>query len=112
MISDFISADFSQPLKVVSKRHDVVAIRLFDDLEQEIPDLGIMQLSDKETGKQIWVDTSSKEFKNNYMNLYNDRLSNLNSLLQKNKIDKIDLNTKSSYIAPLRQFFKMREKRK
>lgn len=112
LISDFISADFSQPLKVVSKRHDVVAIRLFDDLEQEIPDLGIMQLLDKETGKQIWVDTSSREFKNNYMNLYSDRLSNLNSLLQKNKIDKIDLNTKSSYIAPLRQFFKMREKRK
>lgn len=112
LMSDFISPDFDNALKIASKRHDLIAVKLYDDREFHLPNIGLVNILDSETGKTIWVDTSDKKIIAKFEKERNDFKLKLENLLLKNKVDIINLKTDDSYIVPLRQFFKKREGRR
>ena len=111
VLSDFYNQDFAKPLKLLKKKHDVIAIRTNDTRETNIPDVGLIQLEDEETGEQLLVDTSDENFRKNYAKIMNEEEKRLNRIFNKNKIDTISINTDISYEFALRKFFKIRQTR-
>ncbi len=111
ILSDFYNQDFAKPLKILKRRHDVIAIKVSDPREAEIPDVGLIQLEDEETGEQLLVDTSDQSFRENYAKVVNEEEKRLNHLFNKNRIDVINISTDKSYELPLKRFFKIRERR-
>ena len=109
ILSDFYNQDFSKPLKILKRRHDVIAIKVNDAREAEIPDVGLIQLEDEETGEQLLVDTSDQGFRDNYARIVNKEEIRLRNLFNKNGVDVININTDSPYESPLRKFFRMRQ---
>jgi len=112
LLSDFMDKDFELALKIVSKKHDTVAIKIYDKSETEIPNLGLVQLRDFETDEYKWVDTSSKKFREEFKDWWTKTQIELEETLLKNKVDLISIRTDESYIAPLQKFFKKREGRR
>ena len=109
VISDFIdNSDYLKPLKMLRKRHDVIALRIIDPREKEIPDVGLIELEDEESGEQILVDTSDEEFRDSYSRLVAENDSHFLANMMKNKIDTISLLTDQDYSIPLKKFFKRR----
>jgi len=109
VVSDFFSDDFSKPLKVLKKKNDVIAVRIMDKREKEIPDIGYIELEDEETGEQILVDTSDESFRENYSKIIKENDKKLESMFRKYKIDFIEILTDESYEKPLKKFFKIRK---
>lgn len=109
ILSDFYNQDFSKPLKILKRRHDVIAIKVNDAREAEIPDVGLIQLEDEETGEQLLVDTSDRGFRDNYIRIVNKEEIRLRNLFNKSGVDVINISTDSPYESPLRKFFKMRQ---
>ena len=111
VISDFIDkSDYLKPLKILRKRHDVIALRIVDPREREIPNVGMIELEDEETGEQLLVDTSDEEFRNSYSRLIAENDSRFLTSMRKNKIDTISLLTDQRYAVSLRKFFKQRNR--
>ena len=112
VISDFIySGDFSHPLKVLRARHDVIAIKISDLREEKIPDVGLIELEDEETGEQILVNTSDPEFQRNYTDIVADSETKLTQQLRKQKIDFLKVRSDEEYAVPLKKFFRKRIRR-
>jgi len=109
VVSDFIGGEMGSALKGLRKRHDVIAINVRDDREGEIPDIGLIELEDEETGEQILVDTSSKEFRENYEKVVGEDLDGMRVMFRKLKIDCLDVGTSEDYVVLLRRFFRMRK---
>jgi len=108
IISDFYTSDFAQPLRILKRRHDVIALRIYDTREIEIPDVGLIQLEDEETGEQLLIDTSDKSFRQDYAEIMKREEAGLNHIFKKNKVDVISINTDMAYELPLKKFFKTR----
>jgi uncharacterized protein (DUF58 family) len=111
IISDFYSEDFLKPLSVLKNMHDVIAIRVGDNREKAMPDVGLIQLEDEETGEQILVDTSNKEFRKNYEVVMRKEGEKLDKIFKKHKVDTVNIVSDEPYQIPLRKFFKTRQKR-
>jgi uncharacterized protein (DUF58 family) len=111
VISDFMDTGFEDALKISSKKHDVVAIRLYDRREQEIPAVGLMRLFDAETGEVILIDSSKKSVGDNYSKWFRQKEENHKSIFRKSAVDSINIRTDQSYVQPLMNFFRIREKR-
>jgi len=111
VISDFIdNSEYLKPLKLLRKRHDVIALRIIDPREREIPDVGMIELEDEETGEQILVDTSDEEFRNSYSRLITENDTKFLTNMLKIKINTIPLLTDQDYSTSLKKFFKRRDK--
>ena len=111
VISDFIdNSEYLKPLKLLQKRHDVIALRIIDPREREIPDVGMIELEDEETGEQILVDTSDEEFRNSYSRLITENDAKFLTNMLKIKINTIPLLTDQDYSTSLKKFFKRRNK--
>ncbi len=111
LISDFADDNYEKILKIISRKHDFVSITINDPRENEIPKVGLIKLQDAETGEIRIIDTSNKEFQSNFMRFKNTIKKNRDEIFRKNKIDFIDVNTNESYIKPIVNFFRTREKR-
>jgi uncharacterized protein (DUF58 family) len=111
IVSDFFDEGFLNPLKILKNRHDVIALRIIDKREIEIPDIGFIELEDEETGEQILVDTSDDEFRMNYIELMKQREKHLVQSLHKIKIDIVSIFTDEAFEVPLRKFFNIRLRR-
>jgi uncharacterized protein (DUF58 family) len=111
IISDFFSEDFSKPLSILKNRHDIIGININDLREQQIPDIGYINLEDEETGEQVLVNTSDKDFRRKYSELIHDRNETISRLFKKLSIDVIPIKSDEAFEAPMRSFFRMREKR-
>ncbi|MDD3052909.1 MAG: DUF58 domain-containing protein [Endomicrobiia bacterium] len=109
LISDFQDKNFDKLLKVTSKKHDLVCVKISDPKEQEIPKKGIFTLEDAETGLCIDVDFSSKDIQNEYYKNFQEHNSYLNNIFKTSKSDVIDISTDKPYILELIKFFKNRE---
>jgi len=111
IISDFYDGDFKKSLSIVNKRHDVIAVTITDPREREVPDAGIVDIIDAETGEQFLIDTSNPALRQRYAEhtkrLHEERAR----LFQSIGVDYIDIRTDESYIKPLISFFRMREQR-
>ncbi|MBE6195565.1 MAG: DUF58 domain-containing protein [Rikenellaceae bacterium] len=113
MLSDFIDPEtdreeLSDALKIASGKHDLVAVRVVDPREQELPDVGIVELRDAETGEKCWVDTSSRAVRDHYAEAALRRLEQMDSLLKHNRIDVATIPTNGDYVVELIKLFKKR----
>ena len=112
LLSDFTSAPFSKPLKIASKKHDIVGVRIHDKRESEMPNIGLVPMQDMETDKLVYVDTSDKEIRLNYSKTRSQKIKELNKIFETNGVDLVQISTGEDYVKPLVNFFKRRGKRK
>lgn len=112
MISDFYDHDFSRPLMVAAKRHDVIALPMVDPVEEVFPDVGIITLQDPETGEQVEVNTSNRSFRARYQEEVERQKKNLFHLFGARRIDAVPIRTDEDYLPVLRSFFAHREQRR
>jgi uncharacterized protein (DUF58 family) len=112
IISDFMSGPFEDQLKIANKKHDVIALKLYDRHEEEFPDLGLIPMVDEETGELKWVNTSDKEVRNAYKMASLKRNGQLADAFKKSGVDYTSIGTHESYVKPLMTLFKKRESRR
>tara|TARA_B100001057_G_C22752054_1_gene912184 strand:+ start:520 stop:1395 length:876 start_codon:yes stop_codon:yes gene_type:complete len=112
MLSDYISPSFEKPLKIASKKHDIVALKISDQREIELPDLGLVPFKDAETGEVSLIDTSSKAIRDLFFKNQKNKNQELQKLFPKCGVDVINIYTGEDYVKPLINFFKNREKRR
>ncbi len=108
LLSDFIADDYKQTLKIASNRHDVTGIRVFDKHEEEIPNLGVVQMQDEETGEYMLVNTSSKIVRRNYNKFYHEKVTYFKDSFTKSGAGTIDCRVDESYVKKLLGYFKRR----
>ena len=112
IISDFISNyEFLNKLKLLCYKHDVILIHLYDPSEIQIADVGYLLFEDAETGEQILVNTSSKEFRDNYRKNIEKKEREMENKLKKLGIDRIKISSNEDFEIPLRKFFAIRLRR-
>ena len=111
VISDFIAPDFSKPLASASRRHDVVAVPVFDPGEQSLPDVGRILLEDAESGELIEIDTGSSSIRDGYRAAAVTRRRELEKLFAARRIDMVPLETNQDCVLALKAFFDRRERR-
>ncbi|MBQ8045133.1 MAG: DUF58 domain-containing protein [Bacteroidales bacterium] len=109
LISDFYDNNYEDALKIASKKHDIVAIRITDEKEKSLPDLGLVKIYDPETNKTLWIDTSSKDVRNDFEQSYNDHSRYVNETFRKYGIDNVEISTGQDYVKQLMKLFKQRE---
>ena len=113
LISDFMSQkSFEQELRIAANKHDLVALRITDRREMEIPKVGLVKFKDGETGQERWVDTSSRAWHDAYRKLIANESLALNRLFTMQGIDNTLIYTDEDYVKPLMQLFKKRESRR
>ncbi|MCB0444325.1 MAG: DUF58 domain-containing protein [Gelidibacter sp.] len=108
VLSDFIADNYKQTLKIAANKHDVTGIRVFDQREADIPNLGIVQMQDEETGELLLVNTSSKKVRNNYSKFYNEHVQYYKESFTKSGAGVIDCRVDESYVKKLLGYFKQR----
>lgn len=111
LISDFRDDGFDKALAVAGRRHDLIAVRIGDAREQELPQVGLLELEDPETGERVVVNTSSAGFQRAFRDLNEGRRTALDRVLRRSKVDLIDIETGRPYVKPLMRFFKDRMRR-
>ena len=111
ILSDFMDTNFDKSLKIARNKHDIVALRIHDDREEILPNVGLLKVEDAESGEMRWVDSSNKKVRTNYNNNYRVFEKELKQTLQSSGVDHIDIKTGKDYIKPLMNFFKNRGKR-
>ncbi len=111
IISDFIDTGFKDPLTIANNKHDVVAVRVYDERETELPKMGMVKMFNKETGKSLWVDTMNRSTRENYRKWWIKHEGELNSIFRKSGVDSTTIKTNEDYVKPLVNLFKIREAR-
>ncbi len=108
LISDFMVKDYEQTLKIASKRHDVTGIRVFDQREESIPNIGIVNMLDAETGESLLVDTTSKKVRMDYEKYYRENVNYFKDIFSKCGAGTISSRVDESYVTKLLGYFKAR----
>lgn len=111
MLSDFVDEGFDKKLGALSQKHETIALRVFDPVEESLPNVGKINLADPETGQLCTVDTSKESVRTAYNNLTAQRIESLKSTFSKYRIDHIDAATDVDYLPLLHQLFKKRANR-
>ena len=108
MISDFMSDDYEQTLKIASKKHDITGIRVYDFREEKIPNIGLVSMIDAETGKTELINTSSKKVRMNYEKYYQDKINYFKETFSKSGSGVVNTRVDESYVTKLLGYFKSR----
>lgn len=111
VISDFMDDSFEDALKIANRKHDVVALRIYDKREMELPDIGLIRVKEAETGALKWVDTSDSEVRKQYMVEAKRNELRLKDIFNRSGVDTANISTSESYVKPLMNLFKKRESR-
>ncbi len=111
LVSDFLSEGFYQALRIANNKHDVIAVKITDPRETGFDNVGLIELEDAETGEVLMVDTGSREFRREFAARADEDVSTLARGFQLIDLDFINIRTDQSYIVPLINFFKKRERR-
>ena len=111
ILSDFMDNNFDKSLKIARKKHDIIALRIHDEREEQLVDVGLIKLEDTETGDLKWVDTSSKNIRKEFRKNYLIFEENLKKTLQHSAVDHINIKTGKDYVKPLINFFKNRRRK-
>jgi len=111
IISDFIDQPFEQAIKIASGKHDIVAIRVYDKRETELPPVGMMEVFDKETMIRTWVDTSNLKVREKYKRWWKDHETALDGIFKRSGIDNASISTGQDFVKPLMKLFTLREMR-
>jgi uncharacterized protein (DUF58 family) len=109
ILSDFYVRDeFQQSLQICNRKHDVVAIQVYDQRARELPDVGLMKVVDAETGHEQYVDTGSKALRQAYHRYWNSRQSQLEETFNKSNVDHVSVATNEDFVKALMMLFKQR----
>ena len=113
VLSDFMDtadgrARFEDALKIASGKHDMVGIRVYDRREQQLPDVGILELKDAETGEKVWVDTASRAVREAYARNWEQTSALIDSSLKRCRVDNVEIATGEDYVTSLMKLFKRR----
>lgn len=108
LISDFISSDFEESVRIARKKHDLVSIWVYDIRETELPPVGLIKIRDAETGEEYWSDTSSRRVRENYRKAWKMKQEELHELFKKTGVDYVSVATGQDYVRPLISLFKHR----
>ncbi len=108
LLSDFISPNFDDAIRIASRKHDLIALQVYDPREVEIPPVGLIKLQDAETGAWKWVDTSDEMTRRAYKVWWQNRQQNLMQIFRKSGVDNASIRTNEDYIKPLINIFKKR----
>lgn len=114
VLSDFMDCDgvervrFEDPLKIASGKHDLVGIRIYDRREESLPDVGILELQDAETGEKVWVDTSSASTRKAYADHWTKTNTLIDHALSRARVDNVRIATDEDYVKSLMKLFKRR----
>lgn len=112
VISDFMSPAFEDELKIANKKHDIIALKLYDKHEEEFPDLGLIPVKDEETGEMLWVNTGDRAVRNAFKTEALKRNALLTETFRRTGVDFASVGTHESYVKPLMTLFKKREARR
>jgi uncharacterized protein (DUF58 family) len=110
VVSDFLSPEYAKPLRVATRRHDVIALTITDPRERELPSVGLVELEDAERGGTMLVDAGSRALRDWYRGREARRVAERTSLLRSCGVDEIGIATESDYVEPLIRFFRRRER--
>ncbi len=105
LLSDFLDTGYENDLKVIGKRHDVIGLKVYDKMDMQLPDVGLMQMQDSETAKTQWVDTSSAVVRNNYQQYFLNQTEICKKYFRKAGAELLHIRTDEDYIKILQQFF-------
>lgn len=109
LISDFIdSHDFSRPLSIAARKHDLIAVQVYDRRDASLPDVGMMRVADLETGADRWIDTSKKKVRRAYDRWWYDRQQAMTEAMQRSRVDIASVSTDEDYVKSLMALFRMR----
>jgi uncharacterized protein (DUF58 family) len=108
IISDFFVPDFEEALRIASNKHDIVALKVFDLVEQAIPNVGLIKVLDSETGTEKWIDTSSRTTRDSYEKWWLDHLDLIKNIFKRCGVDSAEFRTDLDYVKPLIKLFKNR----
>lgn len=108
VFSDFNDEGFAESLRMIAKKHDVIAVVVEDKAERTLPKMGLVDLRDAETGEVFTVDTSSKSFRESFEAEVKRRIERREAELRKAGVDRIDVSTNSDFVAPLASYFRRR----
>jgi uncharacterized protein (DUF58 family) len=108
VLSDFITEGYKHNLKIAAGKHDITGIRIYDRYEEEIPNLGMVQMQDEETGEEILVNTASKKLRQSYTKDYRMRVAYFKDSFTKSGAGTIDCRVDESYVKKLLGYFKQR----
>ena len=112
VVSDFISAPgWAKPLALLARRHEVVAVRLYDPLEMELPDIGLFVMQDAETGEQLFIDTHDKGFRRRFAELARQREDDLRRAFREAGVDALELATDDDLADGILRFADLRKRR-
>ncbi len=110
LISDFIdnNTDLEMSLSIANNKHDVVALKIYDEREKELPPIGMIKLKDAETGEYVWIDSSSSKIRRQYSEWWHNNAARLDSMFKKGGVDYVFINTNEDYVKSLMTLFKRR----
>jgi len=111
LVSDFQAEGFEKKMRVLGKRHDLIAVTIVDPREVRLPDVGLIELEDSETGETVLVDTSSAAVRKRYERFGREEQARLKELFSSMGVDQIEVMTDRDYVPRLISFFRVREKR-
>jgi len=112
LLSDFLSEGFDDAMKIGNKKHDLIAVNIYDVRETEIPDVGMIRVRNAETGQQMWVDSSDRKTRESYRKWYLKQAAYLNDVTMRSGVDLVKIRTDEDYVRPLIGLFKRRGARK
>lgn len=105
LLSDFLDSGYQKDLKVIGKRHDVIGIKVYDKMDMNLPDLGLLQMKDAESGNTKWIDTSDAMVRHNYQQHFLKESDACKSNFRKAGAELLHVRTDEDYIKILQQFF-------
>jgi uncharacterized protein (DUF58 family) len=108
IISDFIVPEFEEALRIASNKHDIVALKVYDPLEQALPDIGLVKVEDSETGEEKWIDTSSVYTRQSYERYWENHMEAIKNIFKRCGVDSAELRTDADYVNPLIKLFEKR----
>jgi len=111
VVSDFLGADFSRPLRVAARKHDVIAVTVTDPREEELPAIGLLELEDAETGDRVLVDGRDRRARDGFRRWALERRAQRQALFRSVGVDALELHTDRPYDVPLVRFFHLRARR-
>ena len=111
VISDFMDEGFEKAVQIANHKHDLIAIRVTDKRETELPNVGLVRMLDAESGKPMWIDTGNRAVRNQLARYAQQKSSELDTLFSKLGVDMVKIYTGEDYVKPLMNMFRKREAR-
>ena len=105
MLSDFLDEKFGDALKVAGRKHDVIGIKVYDKMDMQLPDVGLLQVNDAETGKSLWLDTSDFLVTHQYQQKFFNHTEWCKNIFIRSGSDLLHVRTDDDYVKILQKFF-------